>query len=251
MSSGGQKPAANRMTLQTFKARLGGAKKGHALLKKKRDALKTKFQALLKDIVDTKLEVGNGLKDASFSYAKAQWANAGDDITATVLERAKKPSVTCRLQADNIAGVSIPIFKMVHDPTVDTSSQTLGVAHGGAVIGACKDVYLKAVTNLIHLASLQTAFQTLDEEIKMTSRRVNALEYVLIPRIEEIMQYITQEMDEQAREEFFRVKKVVEKKKAKIEKERSEQLAAGEAAQAQAIDAPSMLDSKKDADLVF
>jgi len=251
MSSGGQKPAANRMTLQTFKGRLGGAKKGHALLKKKRDALKTKFQALLKDIVDTKLEVGNGLKDASFAYAKAQWANAGDDITATVLERAKRPSVTCKLYADNIAGVSIPIFSMVHDPTVDTSSQTLGVAHGGAVIGACKESYLKAVTNLIKLASLQTAFHTLDEEIKMTSRRVNALEYVLIPRIEEIMQYITQEMDEQAREEFFRVKKVVEKKKAKIEKERSEQLAAGEAAQAQAIDAPSMLDSKKDADLVF
>lgn len=71
----------------------------------------------------------------------------------------------------------------------------------------------------MQLASLQTAFHTLDEEIKMTSRRVNALEYVLIPRIEEIIHYITQaawevnvwrfteEMDEQAREEFFRVKK--------------------------------------------
>mmetsp|Transcript_67702 Transcript_67702/g.196066 ORF Transcript_67702/g.196066 Transcript_67702/m.196066 type:complete len:260 (+) Transcript_67702:97-876(+) len=259
MSSGGQKPPANRMTLQTFKARYGGAKKGHGLLKKKRDALKTKFQALLKDIVDTKLLVGSGLKDASFAFAKAQWANAGDDITSTVLERAKRPAVTCRLIGDNVAGVSIPVFKMTYDATKDSSAQNLGVAHGGAVINACKDQYLKAITNLVRLASLQTAFKTLDEEIKMTSRRVNALEYVLIPRIEEIIQYITQEMDEQAREEFFRVKKVVEKKKAKIEKEKL--LEALEAAQGgrpksgagspQAIDAPSMLDSKKDSDLVF
>merc|ERR1711865_930967 len=70
-----------------------------------------------------------------------------------------------------------------------------------------------------HLASLQTSFKTLDEEIKMTSRRVNALEYVLIPRIEETVKYIISELDEQSREEFFRVKKVVEKKKAKKEKE--------------------------------
>merc|ERR1719159_1438339 len=109
---------------------------------------------------------------------------------------------------------------MTHDPTKDTSAATLGVAHGGAVINACRGEFLKAVTQLVRLASLQTAFKTLDEEIKMTSRRVNALEYVLIPRIEDIIHYITQEMDEQAREEFFRVKKVVQKKKVKLEKEK-------------------------------
>merc|ERR1712056_77219 len=95
-------------------------------------------------------------------------------------------------------------------------------AHGGAVISACRETYLKAVVALIKLASLQTSFKTLDEEIKMTSRRVNALEYVLIPRIEVVLAYITQEMDEQAREEFFRVKKVVEKKKVKLAREKQE-----------------------------
>merc|ERR1712174_127699 len=104
----------------------------------------------------------------------------------------------------------------------DAALQTLGVAHGGAVISACRDTYLKAVVALVKLASLQTSFKTLDEEIKMTSRRVNALEYVLIPRVEVILAYITQEMDEQAREEFFRVKKVVEKKKLKLAREKEE-----------------------------
>merc|ERR1712113_337596 len=130
----------------------------------------------------------------------------------------------CKLYADNVAGVSLPAFKLVQGPQ-DAALQTLGVAHGGAVISACRETYLKAVVALIKLASLQTSFKTLDEEIKMTSRRVNALEYVLIPRIEDVLAYITQEMDEQAREEFFRVKKVVEKKKVKLEKERLEKVA--------------------------
>merc|ERR1712178_182753 len=97
------------------------------------------------------------------------------------------------------------------------------------------------------LASLQTAFKTLDEEIKMTSRRVNALEYVLIPRIELICAYIILEMDEESREEFFRVKKVVEKKKAKLAAEKAlmEKENKGAAA-VNAFDAPSALPTKKD-----
>lgn len=250
--SSGQRPPANRMTLQTFKARLGGAKKGHSLLKKKRDALKARFQALLKDIVETKLAVGEGLKEAGFSFAKAQWAMAGDDISATVIERAKRPSLTCKLSADNVAGVSIPTFKMTHDPSKDTSAATLGVSHGGAVVAACRAEYLKAVMLLVRLASLQTAFKTLDEEIKMTSRRVNALEYVLIPKIEEVCAYIILEMDEESREEFFRVKKVVEKKRAKLERERTELLAEEKTKNSiSAFDAPSALPGKKDADIVF
>jgi len=254
-----QRPPANRMTLQTFKSKAIGAKKGHKLLKQKRDALKSKFQAMLKEIVETKLEVGNGLKDAAFSLAKAQWANAGDEITSTVLERAKRPSITCKLTADNVAGVKLPVFKMLHDPTKDTAVQTIGVAHGGAVISACRETYFKAVVALIKLASLQTAFYTLDEEIKMTSRRVNALEYVIIPRIEAVIVDIEQELDEQARDDFIRIKKVVQKKKEKIEREKLEQKAENAEKAARGIvvpkapleAAPSLLSNSKDPDLVF
>jgi len=241
-----ERPAANRMTLATFKTRLGGAKKGHSLLKKKRDALKARFQALLKQIIDAKINSGQGLKDASFSLAKVQWATAGDDITATVVERCTKPSCTVMLRSGNVAGVGLPEFKMKYDPTADLSKDTIGVGHGGAVIGAARKQYYTAVEWLVKLASLQTSFQTLDLEIKMTSRRVNALEYVLIPKIEEVIAYITQEMDEQTREEFFRVKKVVEKKKLKMEKEKAlEALLHAEEQAAVAAVAP------KDDDVVF
>merc|ERR1712187_944278 len=167
------------------------------------------------------------------------------------------PSCTCQLSGDNVAGVNIPKFTMMHDPTKDAPAATLGIGSGGAVVDSCRKEYLKAVKELVRLASLQTAFVTLDMEIKMTSRRVNALEYVLIPRIEDICAYITLEMDEQSREEFFRVKKVVEKKKAKLAGEFAE-MAAEEAAKGapktangNAFDAPSALPPKKDADIVF
>lgn len=242
-----QRPPANRMTLQTFKSRLLGAKKGHGLLKKKRDALKARFQGMLKEIVDAKLELSDRLKDAAFTLAKANWANAGDDITSNVVERAKRPSVQAKLVADNVAGVKLPVFRMLHDPTKDAAVQTLGVAHGGAVINACRESYLAALQVIIRLASLQTAFKTLDEEIKMTSRRVNALEFVLIPKIEDVMAYIILEMDEESREEFFRVKKVVAKKREKIAKEKLAAELEGQQKQAawgsNPLDAPSALEA--------
>merc|ERR1712048_9846 len=101
--------------------------------------------------------------------------------------------------------------------TKDAAAATPAVGSGGAVVNACRGEYFKAVEKFVRLASLQTVFKTLDEEIKMTSRRVNALEYVLIPRIEEISAYIL-EMDEESREEFFRVKKAVEKRKSEARK---------------------------------
>merc|ERR550514_2305779 len=112
---------------------------------------------------------------------------------------------------------------MNYDPLKDAAVHTLGVAQGGAVLQKSRENHLKTLELIIKLASLQTSFVTLDEEIKMTGRRVNALEYVIIPKIEEVIRYINQEIDEQAREEFFRVKKVVEKKRQKLAREKAEQ----------------------------
>ena len=70
---------------------------------------------------------------------------------------------------------------------------------------------------LIELASMQTSFLTLDEALKVTNRRVNALEHVVIPRIEGSIAYIIAELDEMEREEFFRLKMIQKKKKKALE----------------------------------
>lgn len=67
-----------------------------------------------------------------------------------------------------------------------------------------KEVYAKAVETLVELASLQTAFTILDEVIRATNRRVNAIEHVVIPKLDNTIKYIMSELDEMDREEFFR-----------------------------------------------
>jgi len=214
----GTRPAANRSTLLTFKARILGAKKGWGLLKKKRDALKTRFQAMLKEIVILKKAVGTMVTDCAFSYAKAEYA-CDSEFSVAILGRVKRPSVTVGMKAENCAGVQLPSFFVNHDPNLDASTDSLGIGCGGQVIQDCREQHRKALLLFTKMASLQSMFKTLDEEIKMTSRRVNALECVVIPKLTDTMDWIKQEMDEMEREEFFRVKKVVEKKKQREAKE--------------------------------
>lgn len=101
-----------------------------------------------------------------------------------------------------------------------------GLGRGGQQIQKCKEHYQRVIDSLVELASLQTAFYVLDEVIKLTNRRVNAIEHVIIPKLENTIHYIQSELDEQDREEFFRLKKVQasKKKRAAIEAEELEVL---------------------------
>jgi V-type H+-transporting ATPase subunit D len=92
----------------------------------------------------------------------------------------------------------------------------VGLGRGGQQVVHAKDTFQKTIGLLVELASLQTAFVILDEIIKITNRRVNAIEHVIIPKIENTIKFVISELDEQDREEFFRLKKVQGKKKEKI-----------------------------------
>uniref|UniRef100_A0AAA9SQW0 V-type proton ATPase subunit D n=3 Tax=Bos TaxID=9903 RepID=A0AAA9SQW0_BOVIN len=96
---------------------------------------------------------------------------------------------------------------------------------------------------------IETSFVTLDEAIKITNRRVNAIEHVIIPRIERTLAYIITELDEREREEFYRLKKIQEKKKIlkeKSDKDLEQRRAAGEV-----IEPANLLAEEKDEDLLF
>jgi len=78
------------------------------------------------------------------------------------------------------------------------------MAKGGQALNECRTSYSKALETLVLLASLQTSFVILDEVIKLTNRRVNAIQHVVMPRLENTIDYIKSELDELEREEFFR-----------------------------------------------
>uniref|UniRef100_A0AC34QH96 V-type proton ATPase subunit D n=1 Tax=Panagrolaimus sp. JU765 TaxID=591449 RepID=A0AC34QH96_9BILA len=212
MSGGGKDRIAvfpSRMAQTTMKTRLKGAQKGHSLLKKKADALNLRFRDILKKIVQTKNTMGDVLREASFSLAEAKFT-AGD-FSHTVIQNVNQSQYRVRMKKDNVVGVVLPVFESYSDGP-DTYD-LIGLGKGGANITRLKKNYSKAVELLVELATLQTCFITLDEAIKITNRRVNAIEHVIIPRIENTLTYIVTELDEMEREEFFRMKKIQAKKK--------------------------------------
>lgn len=126
-----------------------------------------------------------------------------------------------------------------------------GLASGGQKVDASRVTFTKALDSLIALASLQSAFVALDEAQKITNRRVNALEYVVIPRLEETVRYIATELDELEREEFVRLKKVQASKKKRQEAEQAELDALKAQGLAPTTAPDSMLDKEKDPDDLF
>jgi len=238
-------PSRGAQTL--MKGRLKGASTGHRLLKKKADALQLKFRSILKKIIDTKQIMGEIMKEASFSLAEAKFAGGGD-FNQAVLQNVNKAQIKIKTKNDNVAGVNLPVFESYQDGA--DSYELAGLAKGGQQLKRLKANYQKAINLLVELASLQTSFITLDEVIKTTNRRVNAIEHVIIPRIERTLAYIISELDELEREEFYRLKKVQDKKK-KIRKEKEELAKARKDAGLDEGDGGDIFEEEHDEDLLF
>jgi V-type H+-transporting ATPase subunit D len=195
-----------------------GAKKGHELLKKKSDALKKAFNGVLLKIVEAKVRMGADYREALLGLAGATFA-AGDFSRAVTDNVKTKTSVRLSVHSDNIAGVHLPIFTLKGDEETSDDNALLGLSGGGSSIQSAQQKFTKFLKILVTIASLQTQFVTIDRALKVTNRRVNALEFVLIPRINNTISYIKDELDEEAREDFTRLKKVTDAKKERKREE--------------------------------
>lgn len=243
--------------LGVMKARLVGATRGHALLKKKSDALTVQFRQILKKIVSAKESMGDIMKTSSFSLTEAKYV-AGENVKHIVLENVENASLKVRSRQENVAGVKLPKFEYFTEG--ETKNDLTGLARGGQQVQQCRSAYIKAIEVLVELASLQTSFLTLDEAIKTTNRRVNALENVVKPRLENTIIYIKGELDELEREDFFRLKKIQGYKKKEIEKQMAaaRQFAKEQLAEKVSLQrgisinaAQNLLGSTRDEDIIF
>ncbi|ODQ58198.1 hypothetical protein WICANDRAFT_80351 [Wickerhamomyces anomalus NRRL Y-366-8] len=210
MSNNREAVFPTRMTLGLMKGKLKGAQQGHSLLKRKSEALTKRFRDITKRIDDAKRKMGRVMQTAAFSLAEVTYAT-GDNIGYQVQESVKNARFKVRAKQENVSGVYLPQFESYIEEGINDFKLT-GLGRGGQQVQKAKNVYSKAVETLVELASLQTAFIILDEVIKVTNRRVNAIEHVIIPRTENTIAYINSELDELDREEFYRLKKVQEKK---------------------------------------
>lgn len=163
------------------------------------------------------------MQGATFSISEAVWA-AGDFRKKVVdAPQRERSLIRVRIKKDNVAGVKLPVFSLYRIQGTDNELDTLGITGGGRQITKSREKFTQLLEGLIKLGSLQTSFITLDEAIKVTNRRVNALDNVVIPKIINTVSYITSELDEIEKEEFFRLKKVLKVKARKIQEEEEEE----------------------------
>jgi len=210
--------------------------------------LTIRFRQILKRIIEAKTLMGQVMREAALSLAEAKFTMG--DFQQQILQNVNKASIKVKSKKDNVAGCVLPIFEVIKDGNQASFDMT-GLARGGQQMKKLRDNYEKAIEVLIDLASLQSSFLALDDVIKITNRRVNAIEHVIIPKIENTIRYIISELDELEREEFFRLKKVQERnrKLKAAEEERRQQLK--EQGLLVEREPGNILDDNEDSDILF
>ena len=208
---------------------------------------KVKFRDYAKNIAETKSSMAGDAANAYFSLTQAEYA-AGN-FKRKVAEGSMTARIRVGAGVDNVAGVKLPVFTK-YETGAQAENQSLGLVGGGKKIASVRAKFTVLLEMLIKLASLQTSFQTLDEALKVTNRRVNALENVTIPKIDNTLSYIARELDELEREDFTRLKLVQGKKEEeqlKLQKLRKSPAYGKENDQ----DITAEFDAGDDADVVF
>lgn len=195
-----------RMELTRLKKKLVTARKGHKLLKDKRDELMRRFLDMVKENMELRRKVEEGINAANKKFVMAS-AMMNDEYLRTAL-LASKQKMTLDVNYKNIMSVNIPEFT----PKTATSDSNDIYSYGYAFTSADLDDAVGSLngvfSELLRLAEIEKACQLMADEIEKTRRRVNALEHVMIPDYEEKIKYITMKLDENERSTQIRLMKV-------------------------------------------
>lgn len=208
-----------RMELIKTKERITLAGKGHKLLKQKRDALILEFFKILKKAQDLRGQLAERMAKGFHSLALAETYHNMQELTKVSLDLKKEIDID--IEVRNVMGVKIPNIdaKMEHKHFL--SLPTYSVAATSAKIDAAVDDFNEILQMTIKLAETETAMKRLIVEIEKTKRRVNALEFVLIPRLDEQKKLITFRLEEMERDSFVSLKSI----KRKLDKEKKAKMA--------------------------
>ncbi|MCX6775243.1 MAG: V-type ATP synthase subunit D, partial [Candidatus Micrarchaeota archaeon] len=176
-----------RMELLNIKEKIKLSEKGHKLLKQKRDVLILEFFAIFEKARDIRSELNAQMAKAFTSLAIAQVYHGIFEIESASLAVKKAPGV--RVTVRNVMGVKIPKVESsyVKKGLMDRGYGLLG---SSAKIDEAAESFEGALDTIIKLSETETALKRLIEETEKTKRRVNALEYVILPRFKEQAKYI-------------------------------------------------------------
>ena len=195
-----------RMELTRLKGKLRTAQRGHKLLKDKRDELMKQFLETVREVRALRAEVEDELMKVHGSFTVAAAL-----MSSQALEQAlvyPKQSVELTMTFQNIMSVNVPVYDFQTETKSDADIYPYGFAATSGELDAAVDALGKVFRKLLKLAQIEKAAQLMAEEIEKTRRRVNALEYVKIPEMQESIRYITMKLEENERANTIRLMKV-------------------------------------------
>ena len=197
---------ATRMELLRLKKRLNLARRGHRLLKDKRDELMSQLLAIIDEVKELRLSIERKFQSVLERFVLAKAAIGSYQIEQELLLPTKKVSITTSQK--NIMSVYVPVYSK----EITGGIIPYGYINTSGEMDIALNDFDKFIENLIDLAEKEKAVQLMAREIEETRRRVNALEHKLIPELDETIKIITMKLDENERSatvRLIRVKDIV------------------------------------------
>ena len=195
-----------RMELTRLKGKLRTAQRGHKLLKDKRDELMKQFLETVREVRSLRAEVEEDLMKVHGSFTVASAL-----MSAQALEQAlvyPKQSVELTMTFQNVMSVNVPVYDFQTKTKSESDIYPYGFAATSGELDAAVEALGHVFRKMLKLAQIEKSAQLMAEEIEKTRRRVNALEYVKIPEMQESIKYITMKLDENERSNTIRLMKV-------------------------------------------
>jgi V/A-type H+-transporting ATPase subunit D len=194
-----------RMELLKLRKRIKLADKGHRLLKEKRDALISEFMVVIKEYREARKNVEENLKIAFYNLLMAEVLLGSRDIEqiAGITLR----DIDLDFTTKNIMGVSVPIMK-IDNLVRRINERGYGFLSTNAKLDDAAKNFEESLSVIVRLAEVEESVRRIAQEVEKTKRRVNALEYIVIPRLKATIKHIEMRMEEIERESFMRLKKI-------------------------------------------
>ncbi|MCR3922031.1 MAG: V-type ATP synthase subunit D [Firmicutes bacterium] len=195
-----------RMELNRLKGRLQMAVRGHKLLKDKRDELMRRFLVLIRENKKLRETLEEQLSRSFANFLLASAVMSGETLEEAIMY----PTATMAVGVEtiNIMSVHVPKITPVEQEEEENNVTPYGFATTSGELDTSIATLATVLPELIHLAELEKSVYLLADEIDKTRRRVNALEHVMIPELEETIKYIRMKLDENERGALVRLMKI-------------------------------------------
>lgn len=195
-----------RMVLNQQKARLKTATRGHKLLKDKRDELMRQFMDVVRRNRELRDRVEKGLTEAFSALTVASAVMSPDMLEQAILF--PRQNVQLDVKYKNVMSVNVPVYDFKTKTADMNDIYPYGFAQTSGELDDALDALSRVFSDMLELAQVEKQMQLMAEEIEKTRRRVNALEYVMIPDCQDNIKYITMKLEENDRSSKVRLMKV-------------------------------------------